>query len=113
MSGPSNHKKVKPFKTKYILHNVELERVSAAKYPGVTFADDLSWTKHIDSTAKKANQTLGFLKRNIQVHNKGLKFVVVRLQLELASIVWYPHATTDINKVEAGQRMAARCASRD
>ena len=55
MSGPSNHKKAKPLNTKYILHNVELESVPAAKYLGVTIADDLSWSKHIDITTKKAN----------------------------------------------------------
>ena len=110
-------KKAKPLNTKYILHNVELESVPAAKYLRVTIADDLSWSKHIDITTKKANQTLGFLKRNIQVHNKDLKSVayktLVRPQLEYASIVWYPHTTTDINKVEAVQRRAARWATRD
>ena len=98
-------------------HNVELESVPAAKYLGVTIVDDLSWSKHIDITTKMANQTLGFLKRNIQVHNKDLKSVayktLVRLQLEYASTVWYPHITTDINKVEAVQRRAARWATRD
>ena len=66
-------KNVKPLNTKYILHNVELESASAAKYLGVTIADDLLWSPHIDITTKKANQTLGFLKRNIRVHNKDLK----------------------------------------
>ena len=117
MSGPSNHKKAKPLNTKYILHNVELENVTAAKYLGVTIADDLSWSKHIDITTKKANQTFGFLKRNIQVHNKDLKSVayktLVRPQLEYASTVWYPHTTTDIYKVEAVQRRAARWATRE
>ena len=87
-------KKAKPLNTKYILHNVELESVPAVKYLGVTIADDLSWSKHIDITTKKANQTLGFLKRNIRVHNKDLKSVayktLVRPQLEYASTVCYP-----------------------
>ena len=75
----------------YILHNVELESASAAKYLGVTIADDLSWSSHIDNTTKKANQNLGFLKRNIRVHNKDPKSVAyktfVRSQLEYASTV--------------------------
>ena len=75
------------------------------------------WSKHIDITTKKANQTLGFLKRNIRVNNKDLKSVayktLVRPQLEYASIVWCPHTTTDINKVEAVQRRAARWSTRD
>ena len=72
---------------------------------------------HIDNTTKKANQTLGFLKRNIRVHNKDLKSVayktLVRPQLEYASTVWYPHHDKDINKVEAVQRRAARWTIRD
>ena len=97
----SQSQKTKPLNTKYLLHNVELEIVSAAKYLGVTITDDdFSWTKHIDITTKKANQTLGFLKRNIGVHNKDLKSVTYKTfvgpQLEYASTVWYPHTTTDI-----------------
>ena len=110
-------RKVKPLNTKYILHNVELESAPAAKYLGVTIADDLSWSPHIDNTTKKANQTLGFLKRNIRVHKKDLKSVadktLVRPQLEYASTVWYPHHDKDIKKVEAVQRRAARWAIRD
>ena len=57
---------------------------------------------------KKAIQTLGFLKRNIWVHNKDMKSVaiyktLVRPHLAYTSTVWHPHSTTDINKVEAVQ----------
>ena len=93
-------RKVKPLNTKYVLHNVELESASAAKYLGVTNADDLSLSPHIDNTTKKANQTLGFLKRNIRVHNKDLKSVayktLVRPKLEYASTVWDPQHDKDI-----------------
>ena len=65
----------------------------------------------------KANQTLGFLKRNIRVHNRDLKSVayktLVKPQLEYALTVWYPPTTTDTNKVETVQRRAARWATRD
>ena len=117
MGKDVGYAKAKPLNTKYILHNVEQESVPAAKYLWVTIADDLSWSKHIDITTKKANQTLGFLKRNIRVHKKDLKSVayktLVRPQLEYASTVWYPHTTTDMNIVEAVQRRAARWATRD
>ena len=117
MSGPLNHKKAKPLNTKYILHNVELESVQQQS----TYGSPLQTTSHgpniLTLPQKKANQTLGFLKRNIRVHNKDLKSVanktLVRPQLEYASTVWYPHTTTDINKVEAVQRRAARWAIRD
>ena len=94
-----------------------LDSVSSAKYLGVTITDDLSWSTHIDNITKSANQTLGFLKRNIQVHNKDLKSVayktLVRPQLEYPLTVWSPHTATDIQKVEAVQRRAARWVYRD
>ena len=84
---------------------------------GVTIADDLSWSPHIDNTTKKAIQTFGFLRRNLRVHNKDLESVayktLVRPQLEYASTVWYPHHDKYINKVEAFQTRAARWATRD
>ena len=57
-----------PIQTRYILHGTVLESVLSVKYLGVTISDTLSWTPHIDSISKRANQTLGFLKRNIKVH---------------------------------------------
>ena len=91
--------------------------MSAAKYLGVTISEDLRWGKHIDVITKKANQTLGFLRRNIEVHNQDLKSTayktLVRPQLEYASSVWSPNTDQDINKLEAAQRRAARWATRD
>ena len=55
-------KKGKTLDSKYILHNVELESVPAAKYLGVTIADDLSWSKHIDITTKRQTKLLVSLK---------------------------------------------------
>ena len=63
-----------PFHTmKYLLHGYVLESVPSAKYLGVTISEDLKWTDHINDISKKANKTLGFLKRNIRIHNKDLK----------------------------------------
>ena len=56
------------------------------------FLEDLKWTNHINDISRKANQTLGFLKRNIWVHNRDLTSTayktLVRPQLEYASTVW-------------------------
>ena len=66
---------------------------------------------------KKANQTLGFLRRNIKVHNQDLKATayktLMRPQLEYASSVWSPNTTEDIDKIESAQRRVARLATRD
>ena len=103
--------------TKYLLYGIEVESVPSAKYLGVTISEDLSWSTHINNTSKKANQTHGFIKRNIWVQNKDLKSTayktLVRPQLEYASTVWSPHTATDINKHESVQRTAARWVTRD
>lgn len=95
-----------PFQTQYSLHGCVLESVPSAKYLGVTISEDLRWTDHIDSITKKANQTLGFLKRNIRVHNQNLKSIAYKtlvrpqLNLEYASSVWSPFTASDTYKLE-------------
>ena len=65
---------------------------------------------------QKANQTLGFLKRNIRVHNKDLKSTayktLVRSQLQYAFTVCSPK-DQGIYKVESVQCRAARWVTRD
>ena len=106
-----------PLRPSIFLHDTMLDSVSSAKYLGVTISDDLSWSTRIDNITKSANQTLGLLKRNIRVHNKDLKSAayktLVMPQLECASTVWSPHTATDIQKVEAVQRRAARWVYRE
>ena len=46
--------------TSYQLHVHTLEVVDSSKYLGVTISEDLTWRKHIEDTATKANKTLGF-----------------------------------------------------
>ena len=83
-----------PVETKHFLHDTMMDSVLSAKYLGVTISDDLSWSTHIDNITKSANQTLGSLKRDIRVNNKGLESVayktLVRPQFGYALTVWSP-----------------------
>jgi hypothetical protein len=56
-----------------ILHGHQLEQVTSAKYLGVIISSDLRWNVHIANICKRANGTLGFLKRNINISNPKLK----------------------------------------
>ncbi|XP_061190415.1 fibroleukin-like [Saccostrea echinata] len=60
-------------KKNYILHGHQLEHIPSAKYLGVTISSDLKWTQHINNIAAKANSTIGFLKRNINISNGNIK----------------------------------------
>jgi hypothetical protein len=58
---------------------------------------------HIDKTVKKANSTLGFLRRNLKVSNQDTKTTayktLVRPTIEYCSSVWSPHTKDAINSV--------------
>ena len=44
------------------------EAVGSAKYLGITISDNLTWKTYMDKTAAKASSTLGFLRRNLKLH---------------------------------------------
>ena len=99
-------------KRNYTLRNHILEQVTSTKYLGVTVSADLKWTPHINTICGKANSTIGFLKRNLNISNRTIKEnaykSLVRPSLEYACSVWEPHLKTDIDKLEKVQRRAAR-----
>ena len=88
----------------YSLKKHTLERTSCAKYLGVDISSDLSWKKHIARTTTKANNMLGFIKRNIKTNNRTIKtyayFTLVRPHLEYCSTVWNPHTRDQIDQIE-------------
>ena len=96
----------------YTLHGHELKHVQALKYLGVNISHDLRWDTHINSIIGKANKTLGFIRRNLNIGNIKTKqqayFSLVRPVLEYSSNVWNPYTSTLINRIEAVQRRAAR-----
>ena len=99
-------------KRDYILHGHKLEHIKSAKYLGVELTSDMKWTSHVNNICAKANKTIGFLKRNINISNKGIKEKgyksLVRPTVEYASAAWNPHQKGDIQKLEMIQRRAAR-----
>jgi len=48
-------------------------RLDVVKYLGVQISYDLRWDKHIDYITSKANSTLGFLRRNINISNAQIE----------------------------------------
>ena len=57
-----------PFTNDYILHNQILKEKDAVKSLDVTVHHNLSRNEHICSIVKKANSSIGFLRRNLQIH---------------------------------------------
>ena len=106
----TNKKKI--IDAKYTIHGQVLHETNRAKYLGVTIDNTLSWNSHIDIMIKKANNTTAFLRRNLSSCPADVKSTcyktLVRPQLEYAATVWDPWTQTDISKIEAVQRRAAR-----
>ena len=105
-------RKRKPIVKEYVLHGHTLESLKSAKYLGCTISSDLKWNEHIKNICTKANKTIGFLKRNLNINNTTIKETayksLVRPTLEYASTVWDPYQQNNKNRLEMVQRRAAR-----
>ena len=95
---------------------------SSQLHTGICIFSKISWCRHLfrpimNRISKKANNTLGFLRRNIKIHYESLKSsaykVLVRPQLEYCFTVWCPFTDSNISKFEAIQRRAARWVKHD
>ena len=105
-------RKKQPTLFTYIMHDQILNRVKSTKYLGVTITLDLNWNKHINQTAGKANQMLGFVKRNIKTRSHNIKTKayksLVHPRLEYCASVCDTHTQSAIQKIEMVQRRTAR-----
>ena len=83
----------------------------------------MEWNAHINSVTSKANQTLGFLKRNLRINSSKVKDKayksLVRPKLEYCNTVWDPKCVNSskegdttthrmVDQLEMVQRRAAR-----
>jgi hypothetical protein len=84
----------------------------SAKYLGCTISADIKWNDHIRNICNKANKTIGFLKRNLNINNSKIKETsyksLVRPTVEYASSVWDPYHQNNKHRLEMVQRRAAR-----
>lgn len=73
------------------LHGHILEQITSAKYLGCTVNHTLDWGQHISNITSKANKTLGFLRRNLNIASTKTEETayksMVRQTLEFASCV--------------------------
>ena len=97
----------------YTLHGVGLKETDSAKYLGVNISRDLSLAKHINQITMKTNNSLKFIKRNIQTNNPKLKESAYKTYVR--PLVVYAASVCDpwqkkkyINKIEMIQRRAIR-----
>ena len=96
----------------YQLDNEILQQVDSNPYLGLTISEDLQWKTHITNITKKANSTLGFLRRNLKYCSEDCKRLayisLVRSTLEYGAVVWDPYQSRDIIAVEKVQKQALK-----
>ena len=89
--------------TPCILRGQGLRNVSKTKYVGVTIASNLKWNTH-KNTVKKANKTLGFLKRNLKGASEEVREMayktIVHPQTEYCDAIWDPYTKVLTNKIK-------------
>ena len=104
--------KKKPIQHNCILHGHTLSSVPHIKYIGVHISQDLKWNSHINFIFSKANQTLGFLKRNLKINSstimeKAYKSIV-RPKLEYCNTVWGPKCIKNPKRRRQNKSQAGR-----
>ena len=89
-----------------------LEEIESDRYLGVILDNKLSFNSHIDTICRKATNLLNLCRRNLHMCPPEIKEQayksIIRPNLDYASPAWAPHTLTNINKIEAVQRRAAR-----
>ena len=105
-------KRIKKIHASYTLEGTVLKNVESIKYLGVTITDDLQWITLVSNICTKANQTLGFLRRNLYACPQEVKKAaykgLVRPVLEYSGSVRDPSGVGLQNELEKVQNRAAR-----
>ena len=88
-------KRRNPVDARYHIHDHGLTICKTGKYLGVVISEDPSWMPHVDTTIKKANNSLAFLRRNLTNCPQDVKAqcykTLVRPILEYATAAWDPY----------------------
>jgi len=96
----------------YELYGTKLRKTTSEKDLGVIINCDMKFKDQVAAAAKKANRTLGMIKRNFECMKKDMFEVLystlVRPHLEHAVAVWSPYQVGQKEKLERVQRRATK-----
>ena len=101
----------------YSLDNHILQEVQDNPYLGLQISNDLKWSMHINNISKKANATLGFLRKNLrnvpETCKKTAYISIVRSTMEYGATIWNSYLKGDIDKLERIQNRGIRFIKKD
>ena len=100
-----------PHSYPYCMGDNFINPVNVYRDLGFMVASDLTWKVHVDSIAKKANCSLGYIKRTrgfkVPVQAKKLLYLtMVCSKLKVGVPVWSSHRKENFMKIEGVQRRA-------
>ena len=102
-------------KKNYLMNNTALLSTEREKDVGVVVSSDMKVSEQCGIAARKGNQILGLIRRNIAYRDKRLiiplYISLVRPHLEYCIQAWRPHMIKYIDKLERVQRRATRLIS--
>ena len=101
---------------KLSLDNIEIDRVRAFKFLGVTLDQNLNWKSHIDNLRKKCCSSVGILyKINKFLPESALLslyFTLILSHFNYGITAWSSASETDKNKLHIIQKRALRAVSK-
>lgn len=102
----------KKFNTSYKIDGTSLKSVSSIKDLGVILDEQLNFVEHINTISIKASKMLGFLLRNCREFSirsvVNVYSMLVRSQIEYASMIWSPMYEVHVNTLERVQHKFLR-----
>ena len=106
-------KRKTPIHSDLHLNNKILEVTSEFRDLGLITDCNLSWSTHIDKISNKDNKILGLIKRTCKEFQdvstlRTLYPAQVRSQPQYCSVLWSPHTSRNISKLEEIQRRATK-----
>ena len=113
----SFYRSLHPINFVFSISRHTLKNVKSKLDLGVVFDTSMSFIPHIEYIVPRAYKMLGFLKRNCSEFSDPytLKYIYtsfVRSKLEYASVIWSPHISVYIYRIERVQRKFIKFALR-
>ena len=106
-------RKITPVTSTYMINDHQLNTTDTERDLGVCIASNLTWKTQVRHQASKANQLLGYLRRNTMfikstAPRRTLYLALVRSHFGYASQIWAPQTIELIDILERTQRRATK-----
>lgn len=111
----SGRKKCDPNEAKLLIEGIEINRVSSARFLGVTVDEQCNWKEQIDCVAKKVSKSVGIIRKISSFLNRStlltLYYSLIYPYLTYCNLVWANTYPTNLHKLHLLQKRFVRIAT--